>query len=264
MGDISEMRGLITTVTFLSVLVLMLMWIPPELYILSASEQREAYAPDVFDMPDMFTYAEYNTYQFNETGGEIWVIDNTFYRIWIEDSNGEWLGGHDVECLYKRANQSGLSLFMIHKFNEYMIFPSAEHMTWRDTSGIRQDDGQFLTVEKIEANSKDNSTSRWRAIGAGAHFTYHVQFGYNTTTYSNFTHAWNFHELYMFVGINFDDVSTGYNALQLIAMILFFQLPDLNIYVKALLAAPIYACIGYLAYIFTLRAIGAIFGGGGA
>ena len=264
MGDISEMRGLITAIAFLSSLVLFMMWIPPELYILSASQQRQAYAPDIFEMPDIYTYADYNTFQFNESGGGDWIINPDFYRISILDGNGEWLGGHDVDLIYKKANETGLSLFMIHYFNEWMIFPSAAYMTWYDQNGIRQDNGQWLTVEDIEANSADNTTSRWRAIGSGGEFTYHTHFGYNGTLYNNFTHAWNFHALYMFVGIDFDDVATGYNAFQLVAMILFFQLPDLDIYIKALLAAPFYACIAYLAYIFTLRAIGAIFGGGGA
>jgi len=66
------------------------------------------------------------------------------------------------------------------------------------------------------------------------------------------------------IGINFDQTGTGYNAWDLIGMLLFFQLPDVHWIINILLALPFWVPVAYLTFIFILRAIGAIFGGGGA
>lgn len=255
MGDISEMRGLITAVTFLGVLTLLLMWIPAEFY--TMGESRQISTPDIFETMDIYSFAETKTIQFNETGGNYWILDNTLYRVDVDI--GEW----DCDLYYKIANETGLSLRLYHKFFIWIFFASSHNLNWADRQSVDRTNGNgYLSVSAIQNNAdpNNNASSVWRA--SCEHFTYHVSFAFNATTYSNFTHAWNNQDLYAFFGVDFTHVDTSYNAFQLMAMLLFFQLPMINPYVNALLAIPIWACIAYLVYIFILRTIGAIFGGG--
>jgi len=118
-------------------------------------------------------------------------------------------------------------------------------------------------LEASELNS-DFQNNRANYKAQCAHFFVRIYFGYDETLYSSPENAWNYHGLNMLIGIDFDQVSTGYNAWSLIAMLLFFQLPEIHWVINALIAVPIWLCVGYLSFIFILRSIGAIFGGGGA
>lgn len=249
------MRGLITAITFLGVLTLLLMWIPVELY--TAAEGRQVYTPEIFETIDIYDFAETKTIQFNETGGQYWLVDNTFYQADIDI--GDW----NVDLYYKIANETGLTLRILHRWVEWYIIPASHNLDLLDKqSVVRNDENGFLSVSSIQNNAEasNNGTSRWRAFCD--HFTYHTTFGFNNTIYNNFTHAWNNQDLYAFFGVEFTHVNTSYNAFQLMAMLLFFQIPSLNVYINALIAIPIWACIAYLSFILILRTIGAIFGGG--
>jgi hypothetical protein len=75
-------------------------------------------------------------------------------------------------------------------------------------------------------------------------------FGYNTTSYDNCTQAYENDALGIWLGINFDQVNTQYNAWNLISMILFFQMPDVHPLINVIIAIPIWVTIAYL--VFTL------------
>jgi hypothetical protein len=87
---------------------------------------------------------------------------------------------------------------------------------------------------------------------------------YNTTKYSNVTAAWQGNELYGLVGASWDQAQTSYNAWDLIGGLLFYKMPDVDYTIDLLMKIPIWSCIAYVAYILILRAIGAVFGGGGS
>ncbi|MBA7492010.1 hypothetical protein ES702_02559 [subsurface metagenome] len=255
MGDISEMRGLVFAVTFLGVLTSLLLWIPPELY--TAGESRTVYVPPIFESIEVYDFVETNTIQFNETGGSYYWIDSTFYIMGVD------IGNWDCNLYYRIANETGLKVRLNHVHYEWLIFPAHHNLKWYDAQSVERGTlSGFLSVSEIQANAEtgNNATSKWRA--SCDHFTYHTTFSYNGTTYNNFTHAWNNQDLYAFFGVDFTHVNTSYNAFHLVAMLLFFQLPYMNPYINMLLAIPLWACIAYLVYIFVLRTIGAIFGGG--
>ena len=89
-----------------------------------------------------------------------------------------------------------------------------------------------------------------------------VLFSYNQTLYSDVIDAWDNDAVYVLCGIHFDQAQTGYNAWDIIAQVLFFQMPDVHWFINALLAVPFWLGVAYIAFILALRAIGAVFGGG--
>jgi len=87
---------------------------------------------------------------------------------------------------------------------------------------------------------------------------------FNFTKYANPKDAW------MGDGIDFTfnqdiaDRNTSINAVAFIAELFTFSLPGIDPFLNVLIMLPIYAGLAYLAFIFVLRIIGAVFGGGGA
>jgi len=119
--------------------------------------------------------------------------------------------------------------------------------------------GEYLFENEIDADKEKLSYTI-----QCSHFQMKGFFGYNDTLYSSPSQAWDHHGLWILLGINFDQMSTGFNAFNLIGMLLFFQLPMVHPIINYIIAVPIWVCIIYLSFIFILRALGAIFGGGGA
>ena len=250
MGDISELRGLLFVVTFLGSLVLLIAWIPPQLF--EASEGRTVGAPEMFESIDVWSYAETFTYRMNETGG------GTIGTMYYITNDGLDIGNRDFTFYYRQANETPLEVKMQHNWI-WFIFPQLEIMEWKNYQGVSR--GLYLSVDEMEADSPDNSTVQYRVISPKKNFQYFASFSYNASIYGNFTHAWDFHGLWFFWAVNFDQVGTSYNLAQLIGMLLFFQLPDINIYVNALMAIPLWACIAYLVLVFFVKVIPFIGGG---
>ena len=250
MGDISEMRGLVVAITFLGVMVLLIAWIPSQFY--TASEGRTVTAPEMFEFIDIWSYAETFTCGMNETGG------GTIGTMYYITNDGLDIGNRDFTFYYRQANETPLELKMQHNWM-WFIFPQLEVMEWKNFQGVSR--GLYLSVDEMEADSPDNSTVQYRVISPKKNFQYFASFSYNATLYGNFTHAWNFHELYFFWAVNFDQVGTSYNVAQLISMLLFFQFPDVNLYVNALMAIAFWTCIAYLVYVLIIKIIPLIAGG---
>lgn len=249
MGDISEMRGLVTVVTFLGVVVLLIAFIPNQFY--TASGARNVNVPDVFEGIDIYSFAESKMIGLNETGGSIWWADSNYYHVDID------IGSRNFDLYYKRANKTNLNLFVIHIWYEWIFIPYDHRLTWYNYQGIEK--GDYLLVSYLEEDGEDGKA---RYNIECSHFRAYSQLAYNNTLYSSFEDAWNNHGLYAFFGIDFDQVNTSYNAFALLGMLLFWQLPEVHWIVNILLSIPLWICIAYLTFILILRAIGAIFGGG--
>jgi len=249
MGDISEMRGIVTTVSFLGMLVFLIALFPSQFYAVDY-EGKEVNVPEYFEGIDIQNYKETWTYCLNESGG-IYDPIGKFYQIEID------IGQHDWSLHYKCANTTDKDLTFYHKWFEWVFFLYYHNMELINSKGVSR--GDYL--EETELNT-DYSNNEGRYKIECIHFFGRGIFGYNTTIYSSPSEAWDYHALWIFIGINFDQTATGYNAWDLIGMILFWQLPDMHWVVNAIISFPFWGCIAYLAYILILRTIGAIFGGG--
>jgi len=254
MGDISEMRGLIADICFIASFAIIISLIPSQ-FLIAGYEGRTVIPPEYFEAIDIQTFKETWVYTMNETGGEMIY---GMYRVNIEN-DGERVGGHDFDLFYRPANQSDHNLFIKHYFAEWLILIYTHDMTFTNGEGINR--GTILEENELE-NDFVGANAQYRVDCS--HFFVRVYFGYNETIYDSPIDAWDCHGLSILIGINFDQTSTGYNAWDLIGMLLFFQLPQVHWIVNILIAIPMWIAIAYLTFIFILRAIGAIFGGGGA
>jgi len=250
MGDISEMRGIITVIAFLACFILLIGLIPAQ-FLVADYEGRDVHVPEEFDSIDLESYATTWSHTMNETG------EGGYARIPDID-----LAGHVCALWYKQANATPLHIRWVHQIYEWIFFPAFHPMEWLFNGIHRGDSDHWLYASELDADYVTGDPIEYTVMCS--HFTAHVFFGFNETLYDSPTEAWNGGGLNILVGLEFDQVSTSLNAWSLISMLLFFQLPEVNWVINALLNAPIWACIAYLSFILILRAIGAVFGGGGA
>jgi len=248
-GDISELRGLVIIGSFLACFALIASLIPPQLFP-SYVEGRQIEVPDYFEAIDLQSFANTSIYILNETGGAPAFEDLYYVDIGI--------GGHDLNLYYRIANSTyEMLLYIRHAFAEWWGWVYYHDLTWINGEGISRSD----RLQASELNS-DFANERATYKVECNHLFIRVYFGYNETLYSSPEEAWNYGALNMLVGINFDQTSTGYNAWSLIAMLLFFQMPDVHWIINAIISVPIWIAVAYISFILILRAIGAIFGGG--
>ena len=251
--SIAELRGLITAITFLGVFVLLIAWIPPEFY--QAGTARNVGIPDVFESIDVWAYAETFQYQMNETGGG--TIGNKYYIT----NTGLDIGNRDFTFYYSKANLTEHELKMQHNWY-WLIFPQAENLEWISIK-TNEDRGKLLDDVEMEVDGENQTEAvkiaKYRA--KTKNFQYVAFFQYNSTKWGNFTQAWNHHELYFFWAVNFDEINTSFNILQLIGMLVFFQLPDVNMYLNAIIAIPFWVTVAYLVVVLFVKVIPFIGGG---
>jgi hypothetical protein len=234
-GDLAELRGLLVVVTFLSITVLLVSMIPGE-FVVGSTDNRQVAVPEDYSSSEVMAIAS----SYNFTIGP--HVDEDFS-----------LGGHDFR-LYDNAMGSipGDGITMYHGWTEWWILHTHDFVRWYDQQNIARDNGpgfmawpyllSFQTIDDIGVNTT------WTV--QCEHVTVKAMFGYNTTAYDNCTHAYENDALGIWLGINFDQVNTQYNAWNLIQLILFFQMPDVHPMINMIIAIPIWITIAYL--VFTL------------
>jgi len=243
LGDISELRGLITVVGFIAVLGVLFAFIPTEFY--SYTEGREITIPETFEALDIQYFSE--TYNFTVTQG----IVESFA-----------LGGWNIRF----KSHSVAEQMWCYTYDSLWVFEwNYNQFKWFDTQGVQQSvwgwspDGlsqehELLAWSELNDNwDEDTNECRWRIANSGTQLT--VYFGFDQTLYSNPEDALDNNALEALFCISMDEVNTSLNAWNLVAMLLFFQLPDVHPAINAIMAIPLWITIAYLAYILILKAI---------
>lgn len=244
----SELRGLITAGTFISVTILLISFIPIELFT-STTEIRTIDPPVYFEAIDLSNYV--STWNSSLDLGEGII----YYQQALDDGGGDF-AGHRIELWSEKT----LEQIMFKYLRFWWIFVVGyDSMQWFNEAGILVSDEYGITNEVLDDTYDDYGKMRFLISGDTQ---FHAYFSFNDTTYETPTEAWLNDELYVYCGINFDQAGTGYNAWDVIQQVLFFQMPDIHPLINSLLAIPLWVCMAYLSYILILRAIGAVFGGG--
>lgn len=88
-------------------------------------------------------------------------------------------------------------------------------------------------------------------------YSYYVNVGFNSTEYGNWTAVFAdpTAEFQAYVAMGYQENPSAISAWNIVGRLLFFQVPEIHVAVNAIIALPIYAAIGYLAYRFLLWAI---------
>ncbi|MDH7607708.1 MAG: hypothetical protein QHH12_08165 [Candidatus Bathyarchaeota archaeon] len=243
MGDISEIRGLVVVGTFLSCLFLLIAFMPQEFFV-TAGEERKVEVPKYFESSDLthwnFTYVMNITF---DPYGD-------FEHFW-----GKREFGHDM--LF-RANKHIDLIWNDHGYTFLGIWTGGHKQDWINNVGVNR--GDTLSISEIEADwNHEENLARYTV--RCQHFYMRADFAY-PAQYSSVSEAFEAEDLHVMFGINWDQRGTSWDAWSLVAAILFFRMPEINPYINAIIAIPIWIAVAYISFILVLRAIGAVFGGG--
>lgn len=257
MGDISEMRGLVVIGSFIGLTVLLSALIPSQFFA-STYEGRTIETPTYFEAIDLTSYASTLNYTFSDSDTSGQTV-NYGVIYWIKDLT---VGGHELSVRFIDFNNTPTARedIYIYHFWWWWIFQTGSHQPdWINKNGVNYGGGIYLS--ELDGDYAGN-TDDLRYTLQCDHFNINVFFGFNTTRWATPSDAYNHEELAILFGVEWSQVNTSINAWDLVAMILFFGLPDVHWVIDAIIHIPIWIAEAYLAFILILRAIGAIFGGG--
>lgn len=248
MGDISESRILILVATFIGIFAFIIVLMPQPLLPSSERDVASVSYPDGWESHDLLYIAEsYNTTVTNST-----------------DIQFEF-GGRSMR-LTGSYSANGHSVILYEYWFEWLVMYRLEPCDWLDSTGYYYD-ANFQNALLMESLDNSSYTQDERFIGRWtehSQFKVYIIFSFDTGTYSGWEDAMSKGGLSIWLGIQFDQVNTSYNAWDIVGMILFFRMPDIDPILNAILAVPFWVAVAYVSFILVLRAIGSVFGGGGA
>lgn len=252
MGDISEYGGLIFIGTFIILLSVLLVAIPSDLFASSISATDIDYSE--FDPKGLIAYN--TTYELAQEDIPLGAYGQ-HYLLWGKSSFG-----HDMRIYYQTTPNK--IIWQEHAYTFLGFYTGGHRMDWINDNGVNR--GEYLYITDLE-NDYDEDLGGAEYKVKCIHFYIHCFITYDATEYNSTTEAFDDTGLGFIFGIEWDQKGTSYDAWSLITGVLFFSLPgDLgaNIWVYALISVPLWMAALYMAFIFVLRILGAIFGGGGA
>lgn len=242
MGDISEFRGIIVIGSFIAVMILLFGLIPSGLWASQEDYGRTQEIPDYWEASDI--------QRFNNT--QYFLLNNS-----VDSTSMQEFGGwYFLQMWYVGGNYTTIA-----RYDKILIFYHAveDGLFHNDNSRIGY--GLYDTQLDEDYDNGGLKNLQYRVEFGSTTEMYHL-YSFNETLYDSPSQAWYNDALYVLWGMNFDQMRTGYSAWDLIAMTLFFNYPDMNPILNAIIKIPLWLGMAYIAFILILRAIGAIFGGG--
>jgi hypothetical protein len=256
MGDMSELKGLLTIGGTITVFILLLTYVPSEFLIPDVDDRYIEVLP-YFETIDIINFAD--TWSNNiDNGTEVYL---GFWVQQLDDGDGDF-GGHHIDIVTDRDYNPNNGYIAMRKPRKLWWFIIGyDWFDWYDNNGMNH--GDILSGDELNATYIDYDNLDFTVkLKAKPHTSFSVFFDFNETAYDDPLDAWDVDELYVFCGISFDQVVTGTNALTLVQDLLFFNLPNTHPAINALIGVPLWIGILYIAFIVVLRGIGAVFGGG--
>jgi len=150
---------------------------------------------------------------------------------------------------YTKANQTPLEIIFTHETTEWWFFKILHRMNWINKEGLNRED--ILSISELEQDYDNYLPYKLEC----SHTHLDASFYYDPETYDNVTHAWNSKALDFFIGIEMDALATGMNAWDLIAMVLFFELPNVHPMFNYMIKVPIWTAIVWLAFAIVITII---------
>jgi hypothetical protein len=249
MGDISEMRGLIVIFVVIAVSITLILAIPSDFYTPTLTNPQIGGNVSPADL-----LAWNTTMTLNLTSGfdEDFTLNGFNWKMQHSESD-------NVVWLYTRA--------------EWWIFTwDHDFCRWYDSQGIDRTVGgtvyppplipESISVDTIDQLCSVDGTATLTAQNSKTKIT--LTLTYNASAYVKFSDALDAGEAYASFNSDWDDRMTSINALSLIGMLFTATLPNIDPTLNLIIAFGMWACTGYLVFIFALRVVGAVFGGGGA
>lgn len=255
MGDVSEIRILLVAGCLIGIFAYLLVTMPQPLLPASERETASITYPDGWESGDLLYLSE----TWNSTS-----ISNTTDVEFV-------LGGRTHRLVGSETATNGPSIILFEYWYSWDLGPikmfyKLEPCDWLDSTGyyVDADFQNALLMESLDNSSyspDERFIGRWTEH---SQFKAYIIFNFNQTAYPTWESAMDDGALNMWIGVQFDQTNTAYNSWDIVGMILFFNMPDIDPFLNAIIAVPVWIAIAYVSFILILRAIGAIFGGGGA
>lgn len=243
MGDISEMRGLIVLFTVVSLTVALIMLMPSDYFTAGTT------MPNTYNNTVLGIIAWNSSYTQNKTHNAIDYFTLNGYTWYFEDA-----------LLTEHLTLGTYSTWWIFNYD-------FDFVRWINTTGYDLSQPQELNgIPELRLETFTGS-SPYEFEAKNGRTSLKITFSYNTTAYASWTEALAASELYAIFNADWTDRNTSMNALGVVGLVLTASLPNIDPVVNgvfALIAWGFIAVSIYLVFIFVLRIVGAVFGGGGA
>lgn len=245
MGDISEMRGVIVLFTVVSLTVGLIMLMPSNYFTASTT------APSTYNNTVTGILAWNSSYTLNVTKGTVQTFSLNGYGWYM-----------DTAILTDTMRLGTYSNWFIFNYDfDWIRWINTTGYDWSETDAFGDPQLNFAdldtaSVEQPYTFDAKNSRTNIR-----------VTMVYNDTAYSTWSDALNADAITLIFSIDLDDRNTSMNALGIVGLVLTAQLPNIHPVVNGVFALIGWGFVGasvYLVFIFVLRIVGAVFGGGGA
>jgi len=251
MGDLSEMRGLIVVISFIGVfvtIVALMVSESPSLFTSLPSNGTSTIPTANNKLPSEFL-AWNTTYTHNLTGspGTEKFFDLAGWHYVVEEKiniySQHWIG--------------------MATFDYFWIFPnpwSFDFFKFYHEGDLIAD--RYLHIYSLDALYAANKTLKFECINSKTSAS--VLFQFKETTYTDPQDAYDAGALTMHFNIDWEDRNTSVNVLNFIGALFMWNLPGLDWRIQALMMIPLMVASAYMLFIFVLRIVGSVFGGGGA
>lgn len=240
MGDISEMRALIVLFTIVSITITLILLIPPDFYVASIDP---ATAPDASPQ-DLIAWNSTYTLNITSHTSQDFPLNGYNWEMTSDDTTLQ-LGTYASWWVFIWDYDDCSWFYGTADLTEIMEFTNLKYL---NVTGLTADPPVALVCKNSKTEIK-------------------VTLTYNSTAFISYADALDSNELKAVFFVDWNDRNTSMNAFQLIGMVLTASLPDINPIlgiVFGFIGWGLIAAASYLVFIFALRIVGAIFGGGGA
>lgn len=216
-----------------------------------------AYDPDyAYNHPENYQGLDIGGYQYTTN---FTLNDGTFTTIFGGKQYLFDLGGTNW-IMWASSDYSQIRFGQRNYLGIFWI--STNWLTFRNQNGTGR--GDILTYSELNLDYAGNEgwVSYRTYFEADPSIGCDINFGFNTTLYSDPQSAMNNQALTVLVGLGLEDTTTTLNAWQLVGGIMLFQLPDIDPLFNALIAFPMWANFAVALVLFVARFIPLISGGG--
>jgi len=172
--------------------------------------------PDAYQGADIGDYRFVHNITINDSN---FVVSREVRQYQFELGNQFWVLLIDSEYNYlKVGRRNYFGIFWI----------STDWLTFKHELGT--DRGEFLYADDMNLDySQDEDWTKYRMYNpSDAGVGCEINLGFNTSLYSSPKEAFENQALVCYIGIGLDSLYSTLNAWQLITLIMFFQLPDMN------------------------------------
>lgn len=231
---VNLVKTFVTVVTFLAIFAFLISIMPAQ-FLVSGSNYRQINVPTYFESIDLQTFASY--YLIN-------ITSDSYQKFW-----GKSEFGHDMNFRAEKLATYNM-LWNEHGYTLWGFWTGGHKQKWINENGTER--GDLLTTSEIDLDS-DNGTAKYTV--ECSHFQMKAWVGYDPTLYNSSKNAWDAHNMSVLFAIDFDERGSTLNAWNLLALLLFFQLPNVNPIINMLIAIPVWVCFAVLTFIVIIEII---------